>query len=253
MEIAYNSGIAFYTLKGITTARPVTPDHTGVPPVIIDPFVLRQTPIYEWIKNRPFKRQALHNIRLTFEADGIWYIISKVYPDLIEPNSQDIRLKTLTFFDYLGVIITIHHTNTVSIAISCSCRPIAADAKDIMQLFEALTRTEVYIANIVDNYCRVNINNQLLSNVSIVPSYRNWIVKMWHFGVDSIDEYSGKEFHVTFEEGMTALVRIYTRRMVEDNNNNLQKVRVERQEYPNQKAADALVQKLFPDGHLIDS
>lgn len=52
---------------------------------------------------------------------------------------------------------------------------------------------------------------------------------------------------------MTALVRIYTRRMVEDNNNNLQKVRVERQEYPNQKAADALVQKLFPDGHLIDS
>ena len=25
---------------------------------------------------------------------------------------------------------------------------------------------------------------------------------MWHFGVDSIDEYTGKEFHVTFEEGM---------------------------------------------------
>jgi hypothetical protein len=36
---------------------------------------------------------------------------------------------------------------------------------------------------------------------------------MWYFGVDSIDEYSGKEFHVTFEDGMSDLFRIYTKRM----------------------------------------
>jgi hypothetical protein len=53
---------------------------------------------------------------------------------------------------------------------------------------------------------------------------------MWHFGVDSIDEYTGKEFHVTFEEGMSDLFRIYTKRM----ENNKQKVRVEHQEYPNE-------------------
>jgi hypothetical protein len=121
-----------------------------------------------------------------------------------------------------------------------------------VQLFEALTRIEVYIANIIGDYYR-NSNILPSSNVSVVPSYRKWIVKMWHFGVDSIDEYSGNEFHVTFEEGMTDLVRIYTKRMAEDNNNNRQKVRVERQEYPNQKAADAFIQKLFPDGHLVDS
>jgi hypothetical protein len=230
----------------------VTPDHTGVPPVIIDPSILRQTPIYEWIKNRPFNKQALHNIRLTFEADGIWHIFSKVYPDLIEHNSHDIRLQPLTFFDHIDVTITMHHTNTVSVAISCSIRPIAVDARDIMQLFEALTRIEVYIANIIGDYYR-NSNILPSSNVSVVPSYRKWIVKMWHFGVDSIDEYSGNEFHVTFEEGMTDLVRIYTKRMAEDNNNNRQKVRVERQEYPNQKAADALILKLFPDGRLISS
>jgi hypothetical protein len=88
--------------------------------------------------------------------------------------------------------------------------------------------------------------------VSIIPSYRKWIVKMWHFGVDSFDEYSGKEFHVTFEEGMTDLVRIYTKTIGEGNNNNKQKVRVERQEYPNQEYADAIVRKLYPDGHLAD-
>ena len=115
-----------------------------------------------------------------------------------------------------------------------------------MQLFEALTRTEVHIVSIIDNYCRANNSNQSqpLSDVSIIPSYRNWIVKMWHFGVDSIDEYSGKEFHVTFEEGMSDLIRIYTKRM----DGNKQKGRAERQECPNQEVADILIRKLFPAG-----
>jgi hypothetical protein len=34
--------------------------------------------------------------------------------------------------------------------------------------------------------------------------------------------------------------------------NNKQKVRVEHQQYPNQEYADAIVRKLFPQGHLID-
>jgi hypothetical protein len=152
---------------------------------------------------------------------------------LIGHNSQDIRLQPLTFFDYIDVIITIHHTNTVSVAVSCSCRPIAADPKDIMQLFEALTRTEVHIANIINYYYRTS-NILPSSNLITIPSYRRWIVKLWHFGVDSFDEYNGEAFHVTFEEGMTDLVRIYTKRMMEDDNNR-QKVRVERQECPNQE------------------
>ena len=41
-------------------------------------------------------------------------------------------------------------------------------------------------------------------------------------------QYTGKEFHVTFEEGMSDLFRIYTKRM----ENNKQKVRAEHQEYP---------------------
>jgi hypothetical protein len=46
-----------------------------------------------------------------------------------------------------------------------------------------------------------------------IPTYRSWIVKIWHFGVDTIDGYTGKEFEVTFEEGMSDLYRIYTKRM----------------------------------------
>jgi hypothetical protein len=70
---------------------------------------------------------------------------------------------------------------------------------------------------------------------------------MWHFGIDTIDEYTGKEFEVTFEEGISDLYRIYTKRLKDGKNI----VRLERQEYPNQAFADAAVRKLFPDGHLV--
>jgi hypothetical protein len=104
---------------------------------------------------------------------------------------------------------------------------------------------ETHLSNTIDSNCASN--DKYPSTVTI-PCYRQWIVKIWHFGVDSIDEYTGKEFHVTFEEGMSDLFRIYTKRI----ENNKQKVRAEHQEYPNQDVADAIVKKLFPDGHLID-
>jgi hypothetical protein len=82
---------------------------------------------------------------------------------------------------------------------------------------------------------------------SHIPAYRSWTTKMWHFGVDTIDEYTGKEFEVSFEEGMLDLYRIYTKRMKDGKN----RVRVEHQEHPNQAFADAAVGKLLPDGHLF--
>ena len=71
---------------------------------------------------------------------------------------------------------------------------------------------------------------------------------MWHFGIDTIREYTGKEFEVTFGDGISDLYRIYTKRMKNGKN----RVRAEHQEYPNQEYADAIVKKLFPDGHLVN-
>lgn len=98
--------------------------------------------------------------------------------------------------------------------------------------FEALTRTEIYLANIIEN--RKSRDD---STVVAIPSDRQWIINMWHFGVDTLDEYTGKEFHVTFEEGMSDMYRIYTKRMRDGRH----VIRAEHQEYPNQEYADALV------------
>jgi hypothetical protein len=58
-----------------------------------------------------------------------------------------------------------------------------------------------------------------------MPRYNKGIVEMWHFGVDALDEYAKKEFHVTFEEGISYRYRVYTKRMKDGKGI----VRVERQ------------------------
>jgi hypothetical protein len=221
----------------------MTLNHMGVPSAIVDESALKQTPLYKWIKNRPFEQQALHNIRLTFQASGIWNIFSKAFPDNIEDTNQDIHLPSLPFFNYIDAIITVHHSDTVSIALSCS-RPIAIQTEDFLQLYEMLARIEERLFKIVEQ--QQHTTNESVPQVSI-PNFRKWIVKLWHFGVDSIHEYNGKEFQVTLEEGTADLIRIYTKRMA----GNKQKLRVERQENPNQAAADAFVQRYFQDGRLV--
>jgi hypothetical protein len=189
VEPAFRSRPAFYTIPGKKFDKSMTLDHTGVPNEIINKYILKQTPVYKWIKNRPFEKQALHNIRLVFESTGIWNIFSIVYPDKIGDVNKDIELQTLIFFDHITVIITIHHNNTVSIAVSCSDKPVATDVKGIIHLFEVLTRTEVHITDIIDNYY---YSTKSIGPLVTIPHYGSWVVKMWHFGVDSIDEYDGR-------------------------------------------------------------
>jgi hypothetical protein len=223
IELAVGSRPAFYTIPGKKFNKAMTHDHAGV----INAIIL----------------ERLHDIRLTFKAAGIWNTFSNIYADKVNPVNKDIQLPTLTYCDYIDIIVTIHHTDTVSVGVSCSFRPIAIDAKGIIQLSEALTRTETHIAYSMEK----SAPSSSAAAASAIPSYGKWVVKMWHFGIDTIDEYTGKEFEVTFEEGMSDLYRIYTKRMNDGKN----RVRIEHQEYPNQAFADAVVRKLFPDGHLV--
>jgi hypothetical protein len=187
----------------------MTLDHVGVPNAIIDQSTLKAMPIYNWIKRQPMEKQSLHNIRLKFESPGLWNIYCRINTHVLNPDNKDIILPTSVYFDYLEVAVTIHHSNTVSVAISCCFKPIAVDIPDILPLCEALTRTEINLASTVENYYKHND----LHSVITMPRYTTWIVTMWHFGVDTIQEYTGKEFEVTFGDGISDLYRVYTKRM----------------------------------------
>lgn len=231
VEFQFRSGHAYYSLPGYKFTKSMTEDHTGVPLKIG-----RQTPLYKWLKDRPREKQSVHDIRLTFVAKGLWNSVSSKFPFAINDNNNDVSLHPMPFSDDIIVKVTVHHSDTVSIAIACSLRPIVIDIPDILYLIEIMTRTELAIANICQD-----------SGESIViPRYTTWIVKMWHFGFDLLDRYEDRyeEFHITFEEGFSDLWRIYTKRMKDGKI----KPRVELQECPNKPIVDAVMTKLYEEG-----
>jgi hypothetical protein len=69
------------------------------------------------------------------------------------------------------------------------------------------------------------------------------LVTMWHFRTDSLNEYTGERFEMTWEDGENVLLRIYTKDM-NNGNENETRIRKERQEYPRKRLDAAINEKL---------
>jgi hypothetical protein len=229
VQLEYYSVQAFYSLKGyhFAKSRPgMTDNHAGVPN-------LSSVSSVSFIDTLPADKQALHDIRFRFKVDNIWNTITTIHPEL-EPNakSKDISLEPIATHD-LTIKTTIHHTDTVSVIVGCSLNPVAADLKGLIRLSNALTRVEERLLRYIECAPRP------LSLSSSIPDHDSWIVTMWHFGYDSPNEYTNKEFEVAWEDGQNALMRIYTKDL-----NGETKIRRERQEYPNKRFDEAIEEKL---------
>src|SRR5215210_7566953 len=151
IEVVCYSAQAFYTLKGVQCAKPMTGNHTGV-------FSFQQQqrqrpandPVYRLVQNLPLGKRALHDIHLRFEVNGIWNLISTSNSALSQPDpySKDIRLSTWKI-EGLDIIPTIHSTDTVSIVVGCSYAPIAVDINGVIRLSNALAVVEDRLSNLI--------------------------------------------------------------------------------------------------------
>jgi hypothetical protein len=202
------------------------------------------------------ERKALHDIHLRFEVKGLWSLLSASPVYKPSSHSKDIRLLPLKASGGgITVRTTVHSTDTVSVVVGCSLAPIAVDISGIIRLSNALTRVEERLSRLMEAcYC----NNSIVQGEDVtikregvllppVPEHKEWIVTMWHFGVDASVEYTGERFSATWEVGEHALVRVYSKAVVEahgsaSRNRNI--VRLERQEYPNKTLQDAIQEKL---------
>ena len=224
VELDFNSGIAFFTLKGHRFGKAVTPNHT----------VVHNDPVYKMLQEIPFDKQSIHDIHLSFNVANIWQIFS------VNPNfhrnkrSQDITIPTWNKNNAL-LRTLIHKTNTVSVTIACSLEPISLDPSGIINLFNLLVRVEEKLQFFLDNSSLVNHNKKYIS----IPEYKEWVVTMWHFGRDASVEYSGERFCISVENLQDILTRIYVKDF-----NGKNRIRIERQEYPRMPVADAIEQKL---------
>lgn len=233
IQVQYRHSEAYYSVPGYSFAKQIKPDRVGG----TLPLVGRQTPLYKWLKNRPTTKQSLHDIRLTFSAIGMWNTYSTIFPDYVNPANFDIALKSISFLSDIEVKVTVHHSDTVSVAIASSFKPLVIDIPDILYLIEVLTRVESTLSAYCTNFGFGSV---------FVPRYTNWIAKLWHFGWDTLDRYDGEQFHVTFEEGISDLWRTYTKKMKDGK----KKVRIEHQDMPNKPVLEAVLNKIFSEEEI---
>jgi hypothetical protein len=215
--------------------KPMTSNHVGVP------SMSSMSPV-SFMNNVSTDKHALHDIRYKFKVDNIWSTIATSHPEL-KPNdvSKDIALDLLLTHD-LTIKVTVHHTDTVSVMVACSLYPVAVDVKGLVRLSNALTRVEERLIRLVDK----GPLSLSLSSPSPIPDHSSWIVTMWHFGTDSLNEYTGKNFEITWEDAESALMRVYTKDLKDGKGI---RIRTERQEYPDKSFDEAMdVDRLAVEG-----
>jgi hypothetical protein len=162
----------------------------------------------------------LHNIRLRFSCPRIWQLAKSGGHFKENEVSKDIQLPSEQF-EEIEAKVTIHHNDTVSVALACSEYPIAEDITGINILTSILARLEERLMRKLDEWSKG------CEPSCIIPTFFDWIVVLWHIGRDSIGTFSGAPFEMSWTDGAGALVRVYA-----DEKRGRQLIRTEKQESP---------------------
>jgi hypothetical protein len=207
VEVLYYSPIANYTLKGSPVANSVTGTHTRDTTDTLDLNSFNETnkyshicnhPVYKGIKNLPWGKRSIHDIRLRFEISNLWnYLLSNNHT-ISNSYNQSIDL-----FDgeenNIKFYVNVYKSDTISISLACSYFPIEIDIHGIMRLWNTLTIIEE------------RLRSKITCDTFTIPNHRRWVVTMWHFGRDALISYSGKKYTVEFGLAKEMLLRIYTK------------------------------------------
>jgi hypothetical protein len=194
-----------------------------------------------FIDNLPADKHAIHDIRYRFKVIGIWSIIAANHPEL-KPNerSKDISLDPIET-NNLTIRVVIHHTDMVSVIVGYSMRPVILDIGGLIPFSIALTRVEERLSRLLEVSSRQSLSLSSSSKSHLIPEHNSWTVAMWHFGKDSLIEYAGERFECTWEQGKNALIRRYTKDLIDGKGI---RIRTKCQEYPNKRFDEAIEEKL---------
>jgi hypothetical protein len=224
VELSYYSTSAFYTFKGYRFGKPMT----------LNPTVVHNNPVYQMLQDLPFDKQSIHDIHLKFKVPNIWKTFSVNANFPMRDRSNDIVLPSWIRSNTI-VRTVIHKSDMVTVVIGCSLHPIHIDFNGIIRFFTLLAVIETKVQTILERICYLKSNVECNS----IPHFRNWIVTMWHFGRDASICYAGEKFSIEIGKLESILNRLYVKDF-----GNKNKIRLERQEYPNKTVVDAIEEKL---------
>jgi hypothetical protein len=239
IEVAFRSaGLAFYTIKGVIVGKTIPSNHMGVS---------YNNLFYRFVQDLVLDKNSIHDIHLKFESKDIWSLFSSNSTFRLNSFSKDIRLGKWKINDNdIYVVITIHRTNTISVVIGCSYNPFPLDFSGILHLSNVLTRVEERINKIIhDSLNDIVFSNIVQTSEIVVPSYKEWIVTMWHFGADSLVEYSGEKFCMKWKTAEKIIIQAYSKTF----KNKKYRIRLERHESPNKRLFEAIEEKLYSNNN----
>ena len=241
VELDYISGVAFHTLKGYRSGKPVTPNHIGVSssscpnslPLSIT--VGHNDPVYQMIKTLPMDRQAIHDIRAKFQSPNIYETFSHTTTSTCfqfpkDDVNCDIRLPYWNV-NKAVVQVRIHKTDTVSIIVACSREPFAFDYSGIIRFFNTLAATWGLLVGLT---LTLNLNQQKQFHID---HYGNWLLTQWHFGRDSLTTYKGEKYEITVEGAQHVFTRLYAKDF-----GKYSKIRLESVESPSRTTVSQAIQ-----------
>jgi hypothetical protein len=171
----------------------MTPYHTGVS----SSSAADNDSLYKLIQNLPLGRNALHDIHLRFNVEGLWSLLSMTFK--IAPVSKDIRLPVWEIKG-LSIKTTVHKTDTVSVVVCGSYHPIAVDFNGIIWLSNVLTSVEERLSDIIRESSSSTATGKQDDGRLLVPDHMGWT-----------DGYTDEKFSCTWDVGQNALIRAYTK------------------------------------------
>jgi hypothetical protein len=232
VEVSIKSNPNFYTLKGYRFDKKtlMTSNHTEANNISTQKLIHHS--LYQIIEGTPFGERAVHDLHLTFNAQGIYNTLlnNQELKKEINPHNKGIRFP-YTNINIFTIIITVYPTDTCQIVIGCSENPILLNFEGVNKFTTTLCRIEERLS-------------YLCSGSSIkIPNYKYWIITLWHIGKDSISEYSKEMFHCEWNLTEQIILRIYSKTIERKN-----KIRIEIQQNPSisiDELKKAIIEKIL--------
>ncbi len=184
--IVTKSKPCFYRIKG-------TPERIGVPSVTDMPT--GETMI-RMLRNAREQPSSIHDIRIQTHSDNLYEILKK---NGEKPHPQNKGILLPTFHYDVNVRAKAHvDSQTISIDIACTNRPLVYDVNGMVQLLVILGQ----IYRDLQAFSRFEAK---------FPPVTEWKITMFHLGKDGTRSFCGQSFEIRIDDLTIGTIRYYNK------------------------------------------